>query len=263
MKEGVAEGRVLELRNLAVGYSGKVLLKKVNLEVFQGDFIAIVGANGSGKSTLVKTILGLVPAVSGEVKFSEMAKREAKCEAGRRVAVGYLPQEMRVDGNFPATVMEIVLSGTLRGLRPFYGREERKVAEKALELLGILKLSRKSFADLSGGQKQKVLLARALVASGEFNEVDKIGGGLLILDEPSNNLDYASREEFYRILKRLNKERGLTILMITHDLDFRDLVGNKIWAVEGEKVAEYETVEYIEKFHPTHEVVDTERGAAK
>lgn len=228
---------ILTLKKLSVGYGKNILVRGVDFEVFQGDFVAIVGANGSGKSTLIKTILGLVPAISGKVIWNSGT-------------VGYLPQNTQVENNFPATVSEIVLSGLLGKMKgAFYGGFEKKKAEAALSKLGILKLKRKSFSELSGGQRQKVLLARALVPGlGSSKSV-------LILDEPSNNLDYNSREEFYRTLKELNRE-GLTILMITHDLDYRDLVGNKILALEDGVSKVYPTAEYIAKFHPTHEVVD-------
>lgn len=274
---------VLKLHNLVVGYGGQILVDKVNLDILRGDFVAIVGANGSGKSTLVKTILGLMAPVRGEVKFLEKDDRRVAAgrsenvmvEGGRsvamgrgRIAVGYLPQEMRAEANFPATVQEIVRSGALgrMGARPRYAKADLVAAEQALEVLGIMDLRRKRFGDLSGGQKQKVLLARALVASGlgagdgfcigeVVDEDSEVENGILILDEPSNSLDYASREDFYKILRKLN-EKGLTILMITHDLDFHDLIGNKILAIEDKSAQVYETSEYIRKFHPTHGVVD-------
>ena len=186
-------------------------------------FRSIVGANGSGKSTLVKTILGLIRPVSGKVLFGERVNR---------TMFGYLPQETKIEQNFPATVLEIVLSGTLgrMGRKSFYGKEEKERAGKALETLKIMKLKNKSFKELSGGQKQKVLLARALAATTD----------LLILDEPSNNLDYKTRKEFYTTLKKLNTA-GLAIIMITNDLDAEDSIGNKILAIKEGEVKMKET----------------------
>ena len=131
-----------------------------------------------------------------------------------------MPQETKVDQAFPASVYEIVLSGRINkmGFRPFYNKEDKEKANEALKILNISNIKNKSFCELSGGQRQKTLLARSLCAT------DK----LLILDEPSNNLDNTSREEFYLLLMKLNKELGITIIMISHDLDIDKMLGNKL-----------------------------------
>ena len=133
--------------------------------------------------------------------------------------IGYMPQETKVDRHFPASVYEIVLSGALNrvGYRPFFNSKEKKLAVECLKILHIENLKNNSFGELSGGQRQKVLLARALCATREC----------LVLDEPSNNLDYDSKEEFYTVLKELH-QKGLTIIMITHDLASHEVIGNKI-----------------------------------
>ena len=232
-------GTLLTLDNLSFGYEHYLIGKNINLQITVGDFIAIVGSNGSGKSTLVKTILGLLPPLAGKIVFSDALKPSQ---------IGYLPQETRVDPNFPATVSEIVLSGTLGKLsfKPFYGKTEHQLTNNALKALGITKLARKSFSELSGGQKQKVLLARALTAT----------SNLLILDEPSNNLDYDSRHDFYEALKSLNHDHGITILMITHDLDADDLIGNKVLSLKNGTATVYDTADYLRHYHPTHEFFD-------
>ncbi len=236
--------KILTLENLSFGYDHHPIGKNVNLEIIAGDFIAIVGSNGSGKSTLIKTILGLLPPLSGKINFSNHFNLSK---------IGYLPQETHVDSNFPATVSEIILSGTLGqlGFKPFYSKNERNLAKNALKILGITKLARKSFSELSGGQKQKVLLARALVAT----------SNLLILDEPSNNLDYNSRHDFYETLKSLNRNQGLTILMITHDLDAADLIGNKVLSLKNGAINIYDTNDYLQHYHPTHEIFDHKEQA--
>lgn len=219
---------ILAVHGLTVAYGGQKILDSVNFAVMPRDFICVVGANGSGKSTLAKAILGLIRPAAGEIIYG----------AGlARTQIGYLPQEAKVNMDFPATVLEIVLSGVLGrlGVRPFYTVDNKKCVLKTLKLLGISALSNKSFKSLSGGQKQKVLLARALVAT----------TSLLILDEPSNNLDPPSRREFYQILKKLNQDQGLTIMMITHDLDVEDLVGNKVLAISSGKVTLDSTKQYI------------------
>ena len=217
---------IIKFKKVGVKYGENRVLKDVSAEILEGDFVCVVGANGSGKSTLVKAVLGLIKH-SGEILYG--VKREE---------IGYLPQETRVDDNFPATVLEIVRSGTLGRMKfkPFYGENERGLADEAMKKLGITKLRDKSFSELSGGQRQKVLLARALAATSK----------LLILDEPSNNLDYKSRKEFYAKLKELN-EAGLSIMMITHDLDVEDLIGNKVLAIVDSEAKLKTTEKYLKE----------------
>ncbi len=222
---------LIELKNLTLGYDKKVVLKNINLEIEENDFICIVGPNGSGKSTLVKGILGLIKPMKGKVIYNDLKKN----------FIGYMPQETKVDSNFPASVFEIVLSGTLNKKRfnPFYTKEEKENALDILKLLKIDRLKNKSFQDLSGGQRQKVLLARSLVATSK----------LLILDEPSNNLDMKSKEELYNTIIDLNKNRGITVLMITHDLDHHNLIGNKIISLQEEEVFYGTTKQFIRRVH--------------
>ena len=217
----------IKLSNVTMKYGANVVIKDVDLEILEGDFCCVVGANGAGKSTLVRGVLGLNKISSGIVE----------CDVSR---VGYLPQESKIDMFFPATVIEIVLSGNLgrMGKRLFYRDAEKKRAKKCLDLLGMLGLAEKSFASLSGGQKQKVLLARALTAAKD----------ILILDEPSNNLDHDSRAEFYKILKKLNREHKMTIVMITHDLDADDLIGNKVVSIKQGQVSMHKTADFLRSF---------------
>ena len=221
---------LINVNHLTLGYEHQEVIKDLSFTVEKGDFITIIGANGSGKSTLVKGLLGLIKPMQGDIQYHIDTKQ-----------IGYMPQETKIDATFPASVEEIVLSGTLNrlGHRPFYGKKERKLADDSLALLDILELKKKGFADLSGGQRQKVLLSRALSATRE----------LLILDEPSNNLDFSSREEFYKIIHRLNKEEGITILMITHDLDMHAIAGNKIIAFEDQEIFVGKIEDYRRKMH--------------
>ncbi len=217
-------------KNLSINYGSTRVIDSASFEIDERDFACVVGANGSGKSTLIKAILGLIKPRSGKIIFGDDIKRES---------IGFLPQDTKIDLNFPATVSEIVLSGTLGqlGARAFYRMEDKDRAEKAMKQLNILKFKKTSFSNLSGGQKQKVLLARALAASSK----------VLILDEPSNNLDHKSRKEFYNTLRKLNKS-GLTIVMITHDLDAEDLIGNKIISIKESKVECYSTSDYLRSY---------------
>ncbi|MBR3323027.1 ABC transporter ATP-binding protein [Candidatus Saccharibacteria bacterium] len=217
-------------KDVSISYGSNKVISSASFVIDEQDFVCIVGANGSGKSTLIKAILGLIKPSSGTISFGDGIERKT---------IGFLPQDVKTDLNFPATVFEIVLSGTLGqlGLKAFYRKDDKRKAEAALSRLGISDLKDKSFSNLSGGQKQKTLLARALAATTK----------ILILDEPSNNLDYKSRKEFYDELRKLNKS-GLTILMITHDLDAEDLIGNKIISIKETKVECYSTTDYLRSY---------------
>lgn len=209
---------IIEAKNLTLGYDNVKVLKNLNFKIEENDFLCVVGPNGSGKSTLIKGILGLIKPMSGKVIYKNLKQK----------FIGYMPQETKIDSNFPASVHEIVLSGTLNrvGLRPFYSKKEKEIATNNLKILGIEKLKDKSFTELSGGQRQKVLLARSLCATKK----------LLILDEPSNNLDSKSKKELYETIIDLNKNHNITIIMITHDLDHNNLIGNKILSLREDKV---------------------------
>ena len=222
---------LIELKNVTLGYENHIVLKDIDMTIDDGDFICIVGPNGSGKSTLVKGILGLIKPKKGKVIYNNLKQN----------FIGYMPQETKVDSNFPASVYEIVLSGTLNsmGLRSFYTKKEKDMADKNLKLLGIDKLKNKNFCDLSGGQRQKVLLARSLCATSK----------LLILDEPSNNLDTKSKHDLYKTIKELNENHGITIIMITHDLDHNNLIGNKILSLREDKMFFGSTEEFVKKVH--------------
>ncbi len=190
----------LACQNLSLGYDGKTVLSGLSFEVNAGDFLCIVGENGSGKSTLVKTLLRLK---------SPLAGRVVRGEGLRGDEIGYLPQQTVVQKDFPASVLEIVRSGCLnrRGLRPFYSRREKLMAEEAMARFGVAALAGECYRELSGGQQQRVLLARALVAAGQ----------LLMLDEPTAELDPKASADTYALLKELNGG-GLTIIMVSHDL---------------------------------------------
>ena len=202
---------LFEVKNLSLGYEKEKIINNISFCVNEKDFIIVVGKNGAGKSTLIKGILGLIKPMEGEIIFDSSLNRKL---------IGYMPQETKVESSFPASVMEIVLSGRINkmGFRPFYNKEDKEKAIEALKILNVYDIKNKSFCDLSGGQRQKVLLARSLCAT------DK----LLILDEPSNNLDNTSREEFYLLLMKLNKELGISIIMISHDADIDKMLGNKV-----------------------------------
>ncbi len=221
---------LIELNNVTLGYEKHIVLRNIDIKIEEGDFVCVVGPNGSGKSTLIKGILGLIKPLKGKIKYNNLKQN----------FIGYMPQETKVDANFPASVLEIVLSGTLNnsGFKPFYSKEAKEKALNNLKLLHIENLKNKSFADLSGGQRQKVLLARSLCATSK----------LLILDEPSNNLDTKSKENLYEMISNLNKE-GITIIMITHDLDHGNLIGNKILSLREDEIFYGSTTDFVRRIH--------------
>ena len=191
----------LTCRNLTLGYDGKTVAENINFEVCKGDYLCIVGENGSGKSTLVKTLLHLKKPLSGTITFGDgLSQKE----------IGYLPQQTVVQRDFPASVREIVLSGCLNrgGLRPFYTIEEKLLAAETMEKMGITHLAGRCYRELSGGQQQRVLLARALCATRE----------LLFLDEPVAGLDPKVTKEMYKLIEKLNREDGITVVMVSHDI---------------------------------------------
>lgn len=194
-------GLLLKCEHVDFGYENQDAVIDVSLEVSTGDYICIVGENGSGKSTLMKGILGLLKPTEGKIEISEGLKK---------AGIGYLPQQTAAQKDFPATVFEVVISGCLgkRGNRPFYSPKEKQTALSNLERLGIADLKKSCFRALSGGQKQRALIARALCAT------DK----LLILDEPITGLDPSAIQDFYNIIRKLNREEQVAILMVSHDM---------------------------------------------
>lgn len=191
----------LTCQNLAVGYEGRAVLENLNFSICPGDYLCIVGENGSGKSTLMKTILGLQPPVRGKVLTGDGLRKNK---------IGYLPQQTPVQRDFPASVREIVLSGCQGrcGGRPFYSKGEKQLAKTAMERMQVAALAKRCYRTLSGGQQQRVLLARALCAA----------QNMLLLDEPVSGLDPKVTGEMYGLIQRLNREDGVTILMISHDM---------------------------------------------
>ena len=190
----------LKCEDLVLGYDSKPVVSGLSFEVNEGDYLYVIGENGSGKSTLMKTLLGLSSPISGKIVFSEGVDKKQ---------IGYLSQQTAVQRDFPASVKEIVLSGTLSKIfSPFYTKEQKKNAEKNMERMGITEISSRCYRELSGGQQQRVLLARALCATEK----------MLLLDEPFAGLDPKVTEEMYSLVEKLNKELKITVIMVSHDL---------------------------------------------
>lgn len=193
---------IFECKDVTLGYENKVVAKNLNFKIDQGDYLCVVGENGTGKSTLIKTLLGLIKPLNGEV----IANVQGKNHKG----VGYLPQQTQAQKDFPASVWEVVLSGVLNNDHrcPFYNKKDKAEAEKNMEKLNILDLKKRCYRELSGGQQQRVILARALCAT----------DSVLILDEPVTGLDPAASMELYETIKDLNKKENVTIIMVSHDI---------------------------------------------
>lgn len=204
---------LIECEKVYMNYDSTKAVNGVSFQVEDGDFLCIVGENGTGKSTLLKGILGLQKVNSGTIKFCGISNKE----------IGYLPQKTAVQKDFPASVREVVLSGCQsRGFRLFYTGADRKCAQHNIEMLGIDSIKNKPFNELSGGQQQRVLIARALCAA------DK----LLLLDEPTTGLDPFVTAELYRLIGHLNKEHGVTVVMVTHDVKNSVQYANRILCME-------------------------------
>jgi zinc transport system ATP-binding protein len=221
---------LISCQNVSLGYEGQAVIRDLDFAVESGDYLWVVGENGSGKTTLIRGILRLLNPMKGSMVFHDGL-------AGGRI--GYLPQQTELKKDFPAGVFEIVLSGNLNGmgLRPFYNAREKKLAEDALERLGIAALKGECYRELSGGQQRRALLARALCSAGaEANAANggaaKNARGLLVLDEPVASLDPPATAEVYELLKTLNKDTGITIIMVSHDIRAAEMFARNILHLE-------------------------------
>ena len=198
-------------KDLTLGYDGRAVAENLNFEAEKGDYLCIIGENGTGKSTLIKTLLGLNKPLSGEIK------REASFSPRR---IGYMPQKTPMQKDFPASVREMVLSGCLggKGFWSFYTKADRKKAAEVMERLDISGLADRCIRELSGGQQQRVFLARAMCAAKD----------VLLVDEPCAGLDAGGSAELYALLDELHRADGMTVLMVTHDLEAAGVYADKI-----------------------------------
>lgn len=208
---------LINIKNLTFRYESRDdedTLKNVSLSVNEGDFLCIVGENGSGKSTLIKCIVGLNKVPQGKITLKEK--------------LGYLPQKTEIQANFPASIEEVVLSGTISNniKNIWYTKQDKEKANEIMKELDIYTIRRKCFRDLSGGQQQRVLIARAMCAT----------NNLIVLDEPTNGLDPSIARKIYSTLKTLNKKRNLTIVMVSHDVERAVKYATRVIEIEKGKV---------------------------
>lgn len=214
----MTENILLQLNDVAAGYGRHIVLEKINLSLARGSFTGLLGANGSGKSTLIKTILGIIPPLSGAIKFSTID--------GREPVFGYVPQRESLDSIFLLSSFEVTLMGACgrveAGRR--FGKTEKDWAHHCLRETGVDDLSEILFSKLSGGQKQRVLIARALATKPDF----------LLLDEPTAGIDTAATRAIMDLLQRIHAQQKSTILMVNHDLPLvRKYAQNVIWLRQG------------------------------
>ena len=233
---------LINCQNVSLGYEGNAVVRDTSFIVEGSDYLWIVGENGSGKTTLIKGLLKLLNPLAGKIVFcDELAK-------GR---IGYLSQQSMPSKDFPAAVREVVFSGNLggMGLRPFYSPKERQLAYEAIEQLGIKHLLKKSYSELSGGQQRRVLLARAMVSARAEKTAEKenqASNRLLVLDEPAAGLDPIVTVEVYELLKTLNQQTGITIIMVSHDTQAAAQYSNRILHMESGQGFFSDTAAYLE-----------------
>ena len=220
---------LITCENASFSYEGSIVVRDLNFEIRQGDYLCIVGENGSGKSTLMKGLLRLKTPQSGSITTGDGLKANE---------IGYLPQQTPVQKDFPASAYEVVLSGRLstRGLRPFYSGADKAIAEENIKRLQMGHLRNRCYRELSGGEQQRVLLARALCATKK----------LLLLDEPVSGLDPVVTQELYSLIDKINKEMGITVVMVSHDIQSAVKFADHILHLRNGQVFYGKTADYIQ-----------------
>ena len=216
---------LLSLHQVSIGYLSKAILRNVSLDISSGESVAILGSNGSGKTTFLKTIAGIFPVLSGEIRF-------ASPEAGRPIRIGYVPQRMSMEGVLPLTVEEVVEMGTYGTLKPWQSLkvQDRESVDWSLHSVDIENLRHKLYWELSGGQQQRVLIARAMVSHPD----------LLVLDEPLASLDRESVRSMVALLGKLKMGTSLTLLWADHFLPALQEVVQEVLLIEGTGLVRYQ-----------------------
>ena len=209
--------RIVEIKNITVGYENKVILKNVNLTIHNDDFIGVIGPNGGGKTTLLKAILGVIPIQSGQIEFLQNGAKVPD------LRIGYVPQSNNIDRSFPISVYDVILSG-LTGERGFFSKfskSHKHAVEEMIKLLDLESLRKRPISQLSGGQLQRTFLGRALVGNPQ----------LLILDEPNSYLDKDSEGKLNDLLQEFSKD--LAILMVSHNISSVRSMAKSLACVNG------------------------------
>lgn len=200
---------IIKFSNATIAYQQCVALEDISLEIYQGEFVGIIGPNGSGKTTLLKSILGLIRPSRGSVQIFDCACHKLRCH--HKARIGYIPQKGQIDPNFPVTVMETVMMGRYSSLgllkRPT--KRDREIVLNALREVEMEGYTEAPLGHLSGGQQQRVLIARALVQQPE----------VLLMDEPTTGIDTPTQHSMIKLISDLHKGLNLTVLLVTHDIN--------------------------------------------
>ena len=240
---------ILSVKDLTVKFDSVLALDNVSLDVKKGDFLAIIGPNGGGKTTFLRTILGLVKKEKGEILLNNKDIEKS------RYLIGYVPQFSYVDRKFPISVLEVVMTGILKpGINPFFkfSKNDKNLALEKLKMVGIDHLADRQIADLSGGEFQRLLIARALATEPK----------ILFLDEPTASVDPYSREQIYTLLQELNK--SITVVMVTHDMHVVSKIVksvaclNKTLTYHGDGLPKEDIIAHM--YEPVHESTPKDRG---
>jgi len=198
---------VIELDNICFSYTKEEVIKDVSLQIHKGDYVGIIGPNGGGKSTLLKLMLGILKPSDGTIRLFSAPQENFKDWS----KVGYVPQKTNIENNFPIKVEEAVSMGRFgkRGLFHFLNAKDKEKTRLALKQVDMLEFKDRQISDLSGGQQQRVFIARALASEPE----------IIFLDEPTVGVDIKTQKQFYALLRKLNKEMNLTLILVSHELD--------------------------------------------
>ncbi len=198
---------IIELQHVCFSYAKEEVVKDVSLEIHKGDYVGIIGPNGGGKSTLIKLMLGILPPSDGTIQLYGTNIKQFK----DWYKIGYVPQKTYVEMNVPITVEEMVAMGRYgkRGLFHFPTTEDKEKTKQALEHVDMLEYKNHQMSDLSGGQQQRIIIARALASEPE----------IIFLDEPTVGVDVKTQKQFYKLLRKLNRELALTLILVSHELD--------------------------------------------
>lgn len=227
---------IIEVADVSFGYGENVVLKDVNLNIHKGDYVGVIGPNGGGKSTLIKLILGLLRPDKGEIKLFNKSIKDFK----EWPKIGYVAQKAtNFDPRFPATVMDVVSMGrySSKGIIKGLTRSDEEKVMSALKQVELTEFKNRLVGDLSGGQQQKVFIARALAQNAE----------IIFLDEPTSGVDSESQEQFYSLLKKLNHELGITMVLISHDIDVVTEEVTEVACINQKLVYHGSTSEFIKK----------------
>jgi zinc transport system ATP-binding protein len=210
----------LRIEDVSFGYDDRLILSRINLTVYEQDFLAVIGPNGGGKTTLLKLILGLLRPDSGRLT---VMGRPPVNGAG---VIGYVPQSIYYDRDFPLSAFEVVLSGLIgpRSFFPRYTKDDRQRVDEIMNTLGVTSIKQRPFGQLSGGQRQRVLIARALVSR----------PAILLLDEPTASIDPQTEKDIYDFL--MNLSRSITIILVSHDVAFVHTYINRVACLNREMV---------------------------